>query len=180
MKDELEITYAETLNQPLEVLEVARVEDGSFDRLLKIHQAAQLELKDLEADFQCRLQESLMQTEFHFEEKFAAANQDFQRREQEIQAIANEKLQKATEEFDAERKEFQQRIAALEEQISSSQKTAQQQVIRTPLSRQLEMKLEEVTREKARLEEELHRRKADGQRLEKLKTSKTLPQLWEL
>jgi hypothetical protein len=117
---------------------------------LKIHEAAELELRDLEADFQFRLQES----EFHFAQKFAAGKQDFQRREQEIQATANQRFQKTTDEFDAERRGFQKRIAALEEELAGFRKTAQQ-VIRTPLRRQLEMQLEEVAREKVGLEKEL-------------------------
>jgi len=179
MKAQLEITCDQTLDQPLEILEVAKTEDRSVDRLLKIHEAAELELRDLEADFQFRLQEA----ESHFARKLAAARQDFQCREQEIQAIAKQRFQRTTDEFDAERRELQQRIAALEEEIAGFRK-AEQQVIRTPLSRQLEMQLDEVTREKARLEEELqeanHRRKADGHRLERLKTSKALPHIWEL
>lgn len=179
MKDQLEITCDQNLDQPLEILEVGQGEDRWVDRLLKIHEAAELELRDLEADFQFRLQEA----EFHFAQKFAAAKQDFQRREVEIQAIANQRFRRTTDAFDAERRELQLRIATLEEEIAGFKKTAQQ-VIRTPLSRQLEVQLEEVSREKARLEEELreanHRRKTDSHRLEKLKTSKALPQIWEL
>jgi hypothetical protein len=68
-----------------------------------------------------------------------------------------------------------QRIAALEEEIACSKKMAQQV---------LEVKLGEVNREKARLEEELRKayacRNAGDPRLEKLKRSNTLPRVWEL
>lgn len=183
MRDQLEIICDDMLNEPLDIPEVAKVQDWSVSRLLKIHEAAELELQDLEADFQARVEESVLQAEFHFAEKFAAAEQEFQRREQEIQAAANQLVQNTTDEFTVERKEFQERIAALEEELASSKKTSQQ-AIRTPLSRQLETQLEEAMRDKARLEEELkeatHRNKTDGIRLEKLKTSKALPQVWEL
>jgi hypothetical protein len=182
MKDQLEMTREQTQNQPSEILEAAKVEDRPVNRLLKIHEAAQQELQDLEADFQIQLQESILQAESHFSEKFATASQDFQRREQEIQATANQRFQKTTEEFGTERSEFQQRIAALEEQIDTKKKA--QQVPLTPLSRQLEVKLKEITLEKARLEEELEEvnayRKAEAHRLQKLKTSKALPRIWEL
>ena len=46
---------------------------GSLNRLLTIHEAAELELRNLEADFQFRLGEA----EFHVAQKFAAAKQDF-------------------------------------------------------------------------------------------------------
>ena len=131
------------------------------------------ETEQLKADFEDRrlkiTADAEAAAEFRFAEKFAAANQDFQRREQEIQATTGQRLEKTTNEFAAERREFQQRIDALEEEIACSKKMAQQ-VIRTPLSRELETKLEEVMGENARLAEELKesnaRRNAEGQRLE--------------
>jgi hypothetical protein len=39
--------------------------------------------------------------ELRFAEKIAAANQDFQRREQEIQETADQRFQKTTDEFNA-------------------------------------------------------------------------------
>jgi hypothetical protein len=131
------------------------------------------EMEQLKADFEDQRRKSVAASEgaaeIRFAEKLAAANQDSQRREEEIQAIAGQRLQKMTDEFAAERKENRQRIAALWEEIASS-KTPVSQVIRTPLSRELEAKLEEVMREKAGLEEELReanaRRNAEGQSLE--------------
>jgi len=137
------------------------------------------ETEQLKADFEDRLLKSTADTEaaaeFRFAEKFAAANQDFQRREQEIQATTGQRLEKTTNEFAAERREFQQRIATLEEEIACS-KNMVQQVIPTPLSRELEAKLEEVMGEKARLAEELQeanaRRNAEGQRLETMQAAR--------
>jgi hypothetical protein len=57
-----------------------------------------------------------------FWEKIAASTQDFQLGEQEIQAAACQRFQKTTDEFDAEGKQFQQRIAALEREIARSPK----------------------------------------------------------
>lgn len=286
MKDQLESSRDETPNEPLKILDAAKVADRSVNRLLKLHEAAQLELRDLEADFQsrlqesilkteeklkqrfaeeqeqkikqteedvrktttrellerfevdfqklssefegrqknaiaeaqnaaglrlkevldeaerakeglkadfqCRLQESIQQTEerlkqgfadeqeqkirqaeedvrkattrellsrfqtemeqlkagfedrrlkitaateaaaeLRFAEKIAAAIQDFQRREQEIQETADRRFQKTTDEFNVERKEFQQRIAALEDEIAGSPKNAEGQHLET-------------------------------------------------
>ena len=131
------------------------------------------DMEQLKADFEDRrlkdIAASEAAAEFFFAEKFDAAKQEFERREQEIQATANQRFQEKSGEFDAERKEFHQRIATLEEEITRSKKMLQQ-VIRTPLSRELEAKLEDVTREKTRLEEEVReanaRRNAEGQGLE--------------
>jgi hypothetical protein len=131
------------------------------------------EMEQLKADFEDRRLKITADTEtaaeFRFAEKFAAANQDFERREQEIQVTADQTLQKTIDEFASERRDFRQRIAALEEEIACAKKMAQP-VIRTPLSRELEAKLEEVMGEKARLAEELReanaRWNAEGQRLE--------------
>jgi len=107
--------------------------------------------------------------ELRFAEKIAAANQDFQRREQEIEATADQRFQKTTDEFNTERNEFQQRIVALEEGIVRSQ-TMAPEAIRTPVSRELEAKLEEVMVEKAGLEEELRKvnacRNTEAERLD--------------
>jgi len=129
--------------------------------------------EQLQADFQDRRLKDIAAgeaaAEFLFAEKLAEARQDLERQEKEIQETANERFQRTSDEFDAERKEFQQQIARLEEELARSKKIAQQ-VIRTPLSRELEAKLEEVRGEKARLEEELReanaRANAAGQSLE--------------
>jgi len=115
--------------------------------------------------------------EFVFAEKFGEAKQDFERREQEIQAAANQRCQKTSDEFDAERKEFHQRIATLEEEIARSKRMAQP--VQTPLSRKLEEKLEEVMREKGRLEEELReanaRQNAESHSLETTQAARNDP-----
>ena len=86
-----------------------------------------------------------------------------------------EELRVAESHWNTERDSLGQRIAALEEEIACSKKMAQQV---------LEVKLGEVNREKARLEEELRKayacRNAGDPRLEKLKRSNTLPRVWEL
>jgi hypothetical protein len=136
-------------------------------------------MEQLMADFEDRrlkiTADAEAAAEFRFADKFAAANQDFQRREREIQATTDQRLEKTTNEFAAERREFQQRIATLEEEIACS-KNMVQQVIPTPLSRELEAKLEEVMGEKARLAEELQeanaRRNAEGQRLETMQAAR--------
>ena len=121
--------------------------------------------EQLQADFQDRRLKDIAAgeaaAEFLFAEKLAEARQDFERREKEIQETANERLQRTSDEFDAERKDFQQQIARLEEELARSKEMAQQ-VVRTPLSRELEAKLEEVRGEKARLEEELREANARG------------------
>jgi hypothetical protein len=133
----------------------------------------EIEMGQLKADLEDQRLKATADTEaaaeFRFAEKFAAARQDFERREEEIEATASQRFQKTTDEFDVERMEFRQQIAALEEELALCQKTAQQ-AIRTPLSRELEVKLEAVRSEKARLEEELReataRRNVEGQGLE--------------
>ena len=221
MKPPPRITPDQTLSQLPKDLEAAKVEDGSVNRLLKIHEAAQQVLRDLEADFQIRLQESIQQTEAKLKQRFADEQEqkirqteegvrkattrellarfdvDFrklssefeQRRQSEIAATenaaqlrlkevlgeaerasedlkrqladANQRFQRTSDEFDAERSEFHQQIASLEKELARSKEIAQQ-VIRTPLSRELEAKLEEVRGEKARLEEELREANARG------------------
>ena len=148
----------------LAILDAGKDEDRSVDRLSKMHEAAQLELQDLEADFQFRLQESILHTEAKLKHRFAEQEQRLE-----------EELRVAESHWNAERNSLGQRITTLEEQIACSNKMGQQV---------LEMKLGEVTREKARLEEELRQayacRNLGDPRLEKLKRSKTLPQIWEL
>ena len=144
----------------LAILEAGKDEDRSVDRLLKMHEAAQLELQDLEADFQFRLQESEAKLKHRFAEQ-----------EQRLE----EELRLAESHWNTERNSLGQRITTLEEEIAYSNKMGQQV---------LEMKLGEVTREKARLEEELRKayacRNLGDPRLEKLKRSKVLPRIWEL
>jgi hypothetical protein len=148
----------------LAILEAGTDEDRSVDRLLKMHEAAQLELQDLEADFQFRLQESILQTEAKLKHRFAEQEQ---RLEEELRA--------AESHWNTERNSLGQRITTLEEEIACSKKMGQQV---------LEMKLGEVAREKARLEKELREayacRNLGDPRLEKLKRSKVLPRIWEL
>src|SRR5689334_4989093 len=71
MRDHLETPRDQSLNRPLKNLEGAKVEDRPINRLLKIHEAAKLELQDLKADFQIRLQESILQTEENLKQRFA-------------------------------------------------------------------------------------------------------------
>ena len=240
MKDQL-LDIPRDQSELLTTGEAGKDEARPVNRLLKIHEAAQLELQDLEADFQFRLQESILQTEVKLKQRFADEQEqkikqteenvrkattsellarfevDFQKfesaagkweierqqlhheitklgeLEMKLSEVSHEKarlqeelrvagshwnternslkqtIQRTSDEFDAERKEFHQQIAKLEEQLASSKEIAQQ-VIRTPLSRELEAKLEEVRGEKTRLEEELREanahRNAEGQGLE--------------
>ena len=122
-KDQPEILRDQALSGLL-TIEAGKDEDWSVNRLLKMHEAAQLELQDLEADFQFRLQESILLAEVKLKQRF-------------------------------------------DEQVQ-----------------RLQVKLEDVTREKARLEEELRKayacRNAGDPRLEKLRRADTLPRIWEL
>ena len=230
MKDQL-LEIPRDQSELLTTGEAGKAEARPVNRLLKIHEAAQLELQDLEADFQFRLQESILQTEVKLKQRFADEQEqkikqteenvrkattsellarfevDFQKFESaagkwEIErqqlhheitklgelemklsevrhekARLQEELRVAGSRWNTERNSLGQRIAALEEEMA-------QQVARPPLSQQLEVKLEEVSGEKARLEEELRAayacRNVGDPRLEKLRRSNTLPQIWEL
>jgi hypothetical protein len=159
-KNQPETASDQVLSGLLTILEAGKKEDRSVNHLLKMmHEAAQLELQDLEADFQFRLQESVLQTEVKLKHRFDDQEQRLE-----------EELRVAESRWNTERDCLGQRIATLEEEIACSNKIAQQ--------------LHQVRQDKTRLEEELRRayacRNLGDPRLEKLRRSKTLPTVWEL
>jgi len=115
------------------------------------------EIERLKADFEERRQKAIIAAEANAEMRFDQARneikEDYQRREQEIQSEASQWFQSASNQWEAERNELTQQIAKLEEEFSKAQEIAEQG-IRTPLSRELEAKLEEASAEKVRLEQE--------------------------
>ena len=120
MREQLETPRDQSLNQPLNNLEGAKVEDRPINRLLKIHEAAKLELQDLKADFQIRLQESILQTEEKLKQRFA--DEQEQRIKQTEEEVRNATTQELLARFDIDfqklRSEFEEReknaIAAAE------------------------------------------------------------------
>src|SRR5215469_11556478 len=120
MRDQLEPPRDQSLNPPLKNPEGAKVEDRPINRLLKIHEAAKLELQDLKADFQIRLQESILQTEEKLKQRFADEHE--QRIKQTAEEVRNATTQELLARFDLDfqklRSEFEEReknaIAAAE------------------------------------------------------------------
>jgi hypothetical protein len=111
MRDRLETPRDQSVNQPLKNLAGAKVEDRPINRLLKIHEAAKLELQDLKADFQIRLQESILQTEEKLKLRFAdEQEQRVKQTEEEVRkATTQELLARFDIDFQKLRSEFEER-----------------------------------------------------------------------
>src|SRR5215471_15976394 len=89
MKDQLEIPRG----QPELLTTLKAGKARPVNHLLKIYEAAQLELRDLEADFQVRLQESIQQTEAKLKQGFAdEQEQKIKQAEEDARKATTQKL----------------------------------------------------------------------------------------
>ena len=113
------------------------------------------EIEQLKGEFEGRRLKIIASTveaeEIRFAQAMSEAKEQYNRREQELQVAASQWFQNASNEWDEERKSLEMQISKVEQELARVNEAAR---IRTPLSKELEAKLTEVTQEKAKLEEE--------------------------
>jgi hypothetical protein len=131
-----------------------------------------IQVQELEQGFKASRLKEIADTEaaaeIRLRDAVANAREQAQQHEAQLQAAAKETLQNTTVQFEATIERLNRRISGLEEELA---KAKEEERGKTPLSKELEVKLQDLTKEKQALAEEFNQaRAAWGQERETLLT----------